>query len=94
MKSTYEQILHLLNLDLTPVCKGAFCCPLHSHASVFRFRSKLELLGPSMEMTFSLSRKNLSAPKINIHMHTQEDEKKRRLRQYTQRHDAFRFPVN
>ena len=35
MKSTYEQILHLLNLDLTPVCKGAFCCPLHSHASVF-----------------------------------------------------------
>ena len=35
MKSMYEQILHLLNLDLTPVCKGAFCCPLHSHASVF-----------------------------------------------------------
>ena len=76
MKSTYEQILHLLNLDLTTVCKGAFCCPLHNHASVFRFRSKLELLGPSMEITFSLSRKNLSAPKINIHMHTQEDEKK------------------
>ena len=53
MKSTYEQILHLLNLDLTPVCKGAFCCPLHSHASVFRFRSKLELLGPSMENSVS-----------------------------------------
>ena len=43
------------------------------------------------KLTFSLSRKNLAAPKINIHMHTQEDEKQRRLRQYTQRHDAFRL---
>ena len=39
-----SQILHFLNFDLTPIYKGGFCCPLYSHASVFRFRSKLELL--------------------------------------------------
>ena len=48
-----SQILHFLNFDLTPIYKGGFCCPLYSHASVFRFRSKLELLGPSMEYSFS-----------------------------------------
>ena len=47
----HEQILHFLNFDLTPIYKGGFCCPLYSHASVFRFRSKLELLGLSQWCT-------------------------------------------